>query len=856
MTQRRPLLERLKLPQSQVAQPPVTGQEAIEPQVAEGPALSIPSLPAAIAEGFQAAERALRSEGVEEIRLGGDETAITKIGVKIAGEWHEPPTFRQGYRDLLTRQPLTAREFERELTTKVRDRLFEPLKAAREQQAAALLQTAADTVETALRESHGVTALELKTPAGAPLSANGFEVTLEGGEKVHGSLHGIHALESRGLGQVSIASLDLLTSKLVEDIARQLDSHSAERARQKQLVPRFTTVLRGEDGLAEVGAVSLAPAPLKGSSHRNVEADVQLADGTRTRLMVSVRVERPAGMSMEAVPAGEMEDELRRGIAEWLRPVVFDGPLHPEDAVLVRQLSERARSKGVQWDLRPGGEMPPLNQRELTQLFKTIDVLDLVSAIAGKTETPMHFKLGIQGWELLFGLLESNRGQDPDLDDYIDELEPAMAQRVRSGLEPYRALRSLGFKFPDDQARPELSALFEPVAPAGSNAAARDELFGSAASVPSAWEHLLPKGEEGPTSSGTKVLLESSTLLPPAAATYDDASRLGRQGFPAGSRIPLWTSIWLNEDRSYLIIDPTDDSRYPVLRGGGVAVESTDAGGKKLTLIDESDQPLKIENAAWVETRLDALVPDPTTRALLADAGFDPERETHLLAIKTQDAGEPPTYLAIQKDQIVSICDQVSVMDMIGDRRVTVRKPVIYLYPESTQVVQVRVELEGEFTAQYPKAQAGGWRMLASPDGQLTDPVSKKRYPYLFWEGTRMRRFGLPPEECYCIAGPEALAFLEHLAERHAFNDRERTDFVSYWLPAMERNRFNLIRLVGEEYETYARMTVEPRPETTLRVFIAFRGLQAAVPTGSPDVPQRHRRGFTVVEWGGVNLDE
>jgi hypothetical protein len=61
-------------------------------------------------------------------------------------------------------------------------------------------------------------------------------------------------------------------------------------------------------------------------------------------------------------------------------------------------------------------------------------------------------------------------------------------------------------------------------------------------------------------------------------------------------------------------------------------------------------------------------------------------------------------------------------------------KPVIYLYPEKTTDVDVRVEPSGGFSVTEP-AYVDGWRVTANPEGQLTERATGRAYPYLFWEG-------------------------------------------------------------------------------------------------------------------------
>ena len=59
-------------------------------------------------------------------------------------------------------------------------------------------------------------------------------------------------------------------------------------------------------------------------------------------------------------------------------------------------------------------------------------------------------------------------------------------------------------------------------------------------------------------------------------------------------------------------------------------------------------------------------------------------------------------------------------------------KPVIYLYPEQTTAVTVRLDYKGKFTCTYPDYPAGGWQVTARPDGTLTNKADGREYSYLF----------------------------------------------------------------------------------------------------------------------------
>ncbi|MBL4688720.1 MAG: hypothetical protein JKY37_29295 [Nannocystaceae bacterium] len=106
------------------------------------------------------------------------------------------------------------------------------------------------------------------------------------------------------------------------------------------------------------------------------------------------------------------------------------------------------------------------------------------------------------------------------------------------------------------------------------------------------------------------------------------------------------------------------------------------------------------------------------------------------------------------------------------------------------------------------------------------------------------------------MPGDEAATFLEGACDRFALTADECGDMVTYWLPELARNPYSVVQFVDEQtYGAYARLTVEPRPDTVIRAFMIFERSEGPVEVGAPTLPQRQRKGFTVVEWGGANLD-
>ena len=177
-------------------------------------------------------------------------------------------------------------------------------------------------------------------------------------------------------------------------------------------------------------------------------------------------------------------------------------------------------------------------------------------------------------------------------------------------------------------------------------------------------------------------------------------------------------------------------------------------------------------------------------------------------------------------------------------------KPVIYLYPEETTEVEVRLDVEGELTCTYP-AYTDGWKVTAHPDGTLIDKDGKE-YSCLFWEAESEGGFDM--ERGFCVAGADTAAFLEDKLTALGLNARERNEFIIYWLPQMEGNVYNRISFQQEAYTEQAGMTITPSPDSLLRVFMAWQPLEAPVDIEPQVLESFVREGFTVIEWGGSEL--
>ncbi|MDD5639952.1 MAG: hypothetical protein PHR47_04135 [Candidatus Pacebacteria bacterium] len=200
-------------------------------------------------------------------------------------------------------------------------------------------------------------------------------------------------------------------------------------------------------------------------------------------------------------------------------------------------------------------------------------------------------------------------------------------------------------------------------------------------------------------------------------------------------------------------------------------------------------------------------------------------------------------------------------VDYKGDIVVTLRndircgKPVIYLYPENTIEANVKISFDGKFTETIPEYnKSNGWNVIASPNGKLINKEDNKKYNYLFWEGDANIDFDL--SKGFVIEGGKTKEFLEQKLKEIGLNKKEYDEFIEYWEPRMKSNKYNLIHFSDQEYNNAVEMNITPKPDSILRVFMAYQPLEEFRFVISQEFEKFERKGFTVVEWGGGVVDK
>lgn len=179
-------------------------------------------------------------------------------------------------------------------------------------------------------------------------------------------------------------------------------------------------------------------------------------------------------------------------------------------------------------------------------------------------------------------------------------------------------------------------------------------------------------------------------------------------------------------------------------------------------------------------------------------------------------------------------------------------KPVIYLYPTETTAVDVKLYYNGELTVTYPQydESKSGWTVTAEPDGTLWQ--GENEYSYLFWEGKGVADYDF--SKGFCVNGGDTAEFLREKLAQLGLTAKEYNEFIVYWLPLMQDNEYNIITFQTDRYTENAVLDVTPKPDSVLRVFMAYKAADEYTEIAPQTLTTTARTGFTVVEWGGTEV--
>ena len=176
-------------------------------------------------------------------------------------------------------------------------------------------------------------------------------------------------------------------------------------------------------------------------------------------------------------------------------------------------------------------------------------------------------------------------------------------------------------------------------------------------------------------------------------------------------------------------------------------------------------------------------------------------------------------------------------------------KPIIYLYPENTMDVSVKLGNKAYLTSTYPKYN-NSWEVIAEPNGKLINKENNRELYGLYWEGSN--HIATMKDDGFIVKGEDTVTFLEEKLSILGLTEREADEFIIFWLPQLENNKYNYIRFeTKEEIDNYMPLDINPKPDTIIRVLMDYKPLDNKINIKEQTLSTPKRFGFTVVEWGG-----
>ena len=70
------------------------------------------------------------------------------------------------------------------------------------------------------------------------------------------------------------------------------------------------------------------------------------------------------------------------------------------------------------------------------------------------------------------------------------------------------------------------------------------------------------------------------------------------------------------------------------------------------------------------------------------------------------------------------------------------------------------------------------------------------------------------------------------------------------------RNKLSLCSFQTQEFFNNFEMNIEPKPDSVLRVFLSIKKLDYLVNVEEQKLERFERKGFSVVEWGGSDIND
>ncbi|MGN1298999.1 MAG: hypothetical protein ACI4UE_03345 [Candidatus Scatovivens sp.] len=183
----------------------------------------------------------------------------------------------------------------------------------------------------------------------------------------------------------------------------------------------------------------------------------------------------------------------------------------------------------------------------------------------------------------------------------------------------------------------------------------------------------------------------------------------------------------------------------------------------------------------------------------------------------------------------------------------SIDKPIIYVYPQKETQLSIKLGYPEKITCSYPKYTTS-WDIIAKENGDLIDIHTNRSLYALYYESEPLYEAKVE-EDGFIVSKENCIEFLEEKLEILGLNERETEEFIIYWLPKLEENKYNYIRFATmEEINKNMPLEFSIQPDNLIRILMTYKGLEKPIDINEQELKTPERSGFVVVEWGGTEI--
>jgi len=318
--------------------------------------------------------------------------------------------------------------------------------------------------------------------------------------------------------------------------------------------------------------------------------------------------------------------------------------------------------------------------------------------------------------------------------------------------------------------------------------------------------------------------------------TYDSLYNVIKSGKPAGYSKTAWIDEFSLVENSSVKVYPAgnNDSSYKVMininaiKKGEYSASYDEYSVLGYIVKGCSDFGVKYKNFNNTSFRFTAAGLDDVMEAVKYGISFRIDNQYVL------------------EGSLVSIYKKLCVTE---HKPIQVKKPAVYLYPLKTMNVSVKVEVNGKLTYTDPDY-GSGWNVSANPEGRING-----KYDYLFYEAD-LKKIELP-DEGWIVEYDNLEKWFDEYLPALGLNEKETGQFKEYWLGKLRKADYYGIKILDCSFlAENMRLVIYPEPETVLRLNFYFIPINVKMDMRPPVIKKIERKGFTVIEWGGIDAGD